>query len=182
MVNQGTLRFFLSSRVNVTTVGSDPLLKLLYASCFVCLLSACTEAPLKEYFCEAYPQEGESLIYKQQIVQLGNDSMCLLGATDLHLCGIHNQNATTPWHLQDSQTEFRETLNVKLNKDWATMAIDQESRLADKAQGNTETTHVYMLYEFQKRAGTLNLTIGQGNQPTVYTCKPWTKRAWWHIY
>jgi len=166
----------------VTTVGSDRFLKLLHAICILGLLSACTEEPLKEFFCEAYPQEGESLLYKQQIVQLGNDSMCLLGATDAPLCGIQNQNATTPWHSQDSKTELRETLNVKMGKDLATMEIDQESRLTDKTQANIETIHVSMLYEFQRRAGTLILTVGEGHPPTVYACKPWTKRAWWKIY
>lgn len=145
-------------------------------------LIACTEAPIKEYFCEAYPREGESQFYLQQIVQIKNDELCVLGSNDQAVCAVANQDTSTPWRAQGTQTQVREHTKLQLSKDTMSMDIEQESRSVDAAQSGSPADVVSIHYEFQKRAGTLTQSTPEAAQPTVYACKPWAKRAWWQVY
>ena len=145
-------------------------------------LTACTEAPIKEYFCEAYPQEGESRLYKQQIVQLKNDGFCVLGNNNEPLCALTTQYTTTPWRLEDGGAQVREVTKLKVSKDAMKMDVEKEWRTTEAVQTENQSTHVSMRYEFQKREGTLTLSNQEATAATVYACKPWAKRAWWQVY
>lgn len=145
-------------------------------------LIACTEPPIKEYFCEAYVREGESQFYQQQIVQMKNEELCVLGRSDQPVCAFANQDTSTPWRAQGTRTQTREITRLKLNKNTMSMDIEQESRSADEAQPVNPTAVVSIHYEFQKTAGTLIQSTQGAAQPTVYACKPWAKRAWWQVY
>lgn len=157
-------------------------MKLLPLTLICLALAACSKPSVKEYFCEAYVPEGQSRYYKQQVVQLSNESFCLLGVIDLPVCAKHNQSTFTPWRTLNNKMEVREAIQVKLGKDLAVMDIDQETRPTGAAQASPEPMNLAMHYEFQRRAGMLTLTSKETTEPQDFACKPWTKRAWWQIY
>lgn len=145
-------------------------------------LMACTEAPIKEYFCETSPREGESQFYQQQIFQVQNDGFCVLGSSNQPVCAVANQSTSTPWRLQDADTQVREITKLKISKDTLSMDVEQESRTTQAAPAENQSNVVSVHYEFQKRTGTLTQSTQEASPITVYACKPWTKRAWWQIY
>lgn len=182
MGSQGILKFSPCSKVSVTTVGSDSSWKLWCLFSGLAGLVACTQAPVNDYFCEAYSQESGAQFYKQQIVQLKNDRFCIWGRHDAPLCVEPNQDTSTPWRAQGKHTQVREWAKLKAAKDTWVMEVEQASRSADDAQNTNETTRSTMRYEFHQKNTTLTWTTDETTPPTVYTCKPWVKRAWWQIY
>lgn len=155
--------------------------KIFVISCFVSL-SACGEKTAQEYFCETSPEQAAAQAYRQQIVILTKDSFCLQGNADLLQCAKPNQAQVSPWQTQDTQSQRREIIKVKMSKDVVLLDLQKETRTAPIAQTPAETTTTNARYEFQKKDKTLIVTSQENEMPVVFTCKPWVKRAWWQIY
>lgn len=166
----------------MTTVGFSRLMPFGGGLFLLLAIGACSEPTTKEYFCETYLQQGQSQFYKQQIVQLNNQSICLLDNVDTPVCGKFNQVILTPWRSLDSKRQVRETIEAKSSKDMVSIDINQETKSIETGQPPQDSKQMSTHYEFQKKSASLTMTTDEIAEPTVFSCKPWAKRAWWQVY
>ena len=183
MVNQEKLTWFLTSSVAVKTAGTDMnILRTTVPLLMLTLISACGDASVKEFFCESYAEEGSSHYYKQQVVRTSKEQLCVLWPSDALHCANAGTPMTSAWHDLDGQ-QVRETTSLKWTKDGGVMTIEQEKKTPVDQPSTSEPSAPLLVFEFQKRASGLTVTSGNEHlQPVVYTCKPWTKQAWWQLY
>ncbi|MEY4676095.1 MAG: hypothetical protein RLZZ470_602 [Pseudomonadota bacterium] len=156
-------------------------LRWITAACLL-QLSACSDQPLQELFCETNAQQGQARVYKQQIVTLSPDSLCLLSNQDVLRCASSQESTQSAWSVRDDQTQTRELTSVKMGKDVVLMQVQEEIQTASNSQAPPETAHQLITYEFHKKNQTLTVTAHDDTSPVVFVCKPWVRRAWWQLY
>ena len=158
--------------------------KVIAAGLFVVCLSACTDAPVKEFFCESTIKEGGVNFYKQQVVQLSERQMCVNWPSDLPMCVQTNKPLSLPWQInQETQTKHQETLELRVTRESAVLQILQRQLPLAATSADERPASPLLRFEFKKRPEVLTvLTSGVDKDPRVYACKPWAKRPWWIIY
>jgi hypothetical protein len=171
----------------VRTVGFNShkgMAKVMAISLFVCFLSACTDAPVKEFFCESTDTDGGANFYKQQIVRLSDRQMCVIWPSNAPTCVQANQPMTTPWQVnQETQIKHQEALELRISRESAVLQIMQRQVSLTAEAADERPASPLLRFEFKKRPEVLTvLTSAVDKDPRVFTCKPWTKRQWWAIY
>ena len=148
------------------------------------LLSACTDAPVKEFFCESTDNEGGANFYKQQIVLLSDKEMCVLWPANSPTCVQTNQAIQTPWQEnQETQIKHQEKLELRITRESAVLQILQNQKSMNAQSSNDSPISPLMKFEFKKRPEVLTVfTSAVDKEARIYACKPWAKRHWWSIY
>ena len=159
-------------------------IKFLAFTLLVWSLAACSEAPVKEFFCESTDNDGGANFYKQQVIQLSDRQMCVLWPSDTPMCVQANQAITTPWQVnQDTQIKHQEALELRISRESAVLQILQRQVSLTAESADKRPASPLLRFEFKKRSEVLTvLTSAVDKDPRVYACKPWAKRQWWAIY
>jgi hypothetical protein len=182
MVNPDVWKSLRISKGNVKIVGSNAWTwKRLSFVVLVFAGTACTQAPVKEFFCESTDPKGGIHFYKQQVVQLSNQQMCVLWPMDTPVCVQANKPLKTAW--QDNpelQTKHQETLELRLSKESAVLQISQSQQSINATSANEIPVSPLVRFEFKKRAEVLMVyTSAVDKDAREFACQPWAKRAWW---
>lgn len=145
--------------------------------------AACTEAPVKEFFCESTDPKGGIHFYKQQVVQLGYQQMCVLWPRDQPVCVQANKPLKTAWQdSPESQTKHQEILELRLSKESAVLQILQSQQPLYASSSNVIPFSPLMRFEFKKRAEVLTVyTSAVDKEAREFACQPWAKRSWWQL-
>ena len=166
MVNRVVWKFSPISKVNVRTVGFKTSInkhKIIAAGLFVVCLSACTDAPVKEFFCESTIKEGGVNFYKQQVVQLSERQMCVNWPSDLPVCVQTNKPLSLPWQInQETQTKHQENLELRVTRESAVLQILQRQLPLAATSADERPASPLLRFEFKKRPEVLTvLTSGR---------------------
>ena len=158
--------------------------KFIVLGIMVGFLSACTDPPVKEFFCESTDAAGGVNFYKQQVVRLSDRQMCINWPADAPVCVKSNQPQTTPWQVNEAtETKHQEILELRVTRESAILQIMQRQVALSAGAADERPASPLLRFEFKKRPEVLNvLTSGVDKDPRAFSCKSWVKQAWWSIY
>ena len=173
-------------RANVPNLGFDTVrFKSIIAVLLSGSLTACNPPKGQEFFCESYAQESMTNVYKQQIVRLAEQEMCVLWPVDSSQCATPSQPTMTQWRdlKEASNQQVRGHLQASFSLNQATLDIlpfvREKGNLTNGEAVPTEQMH----FVFRPSDGILQLTAGNTDSQTIeFVCKPWVKQKWWDIY
>ena len=173
------------SRGSVKNRGFDMVTKSGFiAFIFVFFLSACTSSDTQEFFCESYAQENLSNVYKQQIIRLGKQQLCVTWPVDASVCGVAGKPVLTAWF--DDRTrlgQIRGHLQTDFSSKQVSLDILPFARDKGDASSGLPVPNAQLHFVFRPSEGSLLLTPGnQDSQTSEFVCKPWIKQRWWGIY
>jgi hypothetical protein len=150
----------------------------------LCLLLACSPPSGKEFFCESYSQESTMNRYKQQIVRLSEQEICVAWPIDTPQCAKAGEPSMTLW-LQgtDATKQMRGHLQATFSPQQVT--LDLLPFVRDKGDISIGLAYPTEQLQFIFRLSdeSLQLTSGQSEEKTIsFVCKPWEKQKWWSVY
>ncbi len=124
-------------------------------------------------------------VYKQQIVRLGEQEICVLWPVDSSQCATPNQPTMTQWlNLKEaSNQQVRGHLQASFSLNQATLDILPFVREKGNLTNGEAVPIEQMHFVFRPSDGILQLTSGNTDSQTIeFVCKPWVKQKWWDIY
>lgn len=124
-------------------------------------------------------------VYKQQIVRLGEQEICVLWSVDSSQCATPNQPTMTQWlNLKEaSNQQVRGHLQASFSLNQATLDILPFVREKGNLTNGEAVPIEQMHFVFRPSDGILQLTSGNTDSQTIeFVCKPWVKQKWWDIY
>lgn len=123
-------------------------------------------------------------MYKQQIVRLNRNEMCVVWPIDASHCAQFNKPTLTPWlegsmatkevrgHMQAVRTSGQVVLDI------LPFVRNQGSQSNGIAKPTEQLQFVFRLND-----KSLQLTPALQTQRAIeFVCKPWVKQKWWDIY
>jgi hypothetical protein len=150
----------------------------------LCFLLACSPPSGKEYFCESYSQESTINRYKQQIVLLGEQDICVAWPLDTLQCAKAGEPRMTLW-LQgtDATKQMRAQLQATFSAEQVSLDIVPFVReMGDVSNGIASPTE-QLQFIFRLSDASLQMSSDQSEQKTIsFVCKPWEKQKWWSVY
>jgi hypothetical protein len=150
----------------------------------LCFLLACSPPSGREYFCESYSQESTISRYKQQIVRLSEQDICVAWPIDTPQCAKAGEPSMTLW-LQgtDATKQMRAQLQATFSAQQVSLDIVPFVRdMGDVSNGVASPTE-QLQFIFRPADASLQMSSGQSEQKTIsFVCKPWEKQKWWSIY
>ena len=150
----------------------------------LCFLLACSPPSGKEFFCESYSQESTINVYKQQIVRLTEQEICVAWPIDAPQCAKAGEPTMTKWlEGTDAAQQMRARLQATFSPQQVSLDIlpfvREKGSLSDGVAAPTEQ----MQFIFRPSDESLQLSSGELGQKTIsFGCKPWVKQKWWAIY
>jgi hypothetical protein len=169
----------------VKNLGFDTvMIRAFVVYVLVLFLSACTVSDNREFFCESYMQESLSNVYKQQVIQLGKQQLCVIWPVDAAVCGVSGKPVITAWFdARSSQRQTRGHLQTDFSANQVSMDILPFVRDKGDVSNGQPVPNEQLHFVFRPSSGILLLTPGnQDSQTLEYVCKPWVKQRWWAIY
>ena len=150
----------------------------------LCFLLACSPPSGKEFFCESYSQESTIDRYKQQIVRLGEQDICVAWPIDTPQCAKAGEPSMTLW-LQgtDASKQMRAQLQATFSAEQIILDIVPFVRdMGDVSNGVASPTE-QLQFIFRPSDASLQMFSGQSEKKVIsFVCKPWEKQKWWSIY
>lgn len=123
-------------------------------------------------------------VYKQQIVRLNRNEMCVVWPIDASHCAQFNKPTLTPWlegsmatkevrgHMQAVRTSGQVVLDI------LPFVRNQGSQSNGIAKPTEQLQFVFLVDN-----KSLKITPAQQTQRAIeFVCKPWVKQKWWDIY
>ena len=150
----------------------------------MCMLLACSQPADKEFFCENYSQESTINVYKQQIVRLTQQEICVAWPIDAPQCAKAGEPTMTEWlEGTDATQQMRASLQATFSPQQVSLDIfpfvREKGNLSDGVAAPTEQ----MQFIFRPSDESLQLSFGELGQKTIsFGCRPWVKQKWWAIY
>jgi hypothetical protein len=150
----------------------------------LCFLLACSPPSGKEFFCESYSQESTINRYKQQIVRLSEQEICVVWLIDTPQCAKAGEPRMTLW-LQgsDATKQMRAQLQATFSAQQVSLDMVPFVReMGDISDGIASPTE-QLQFIFRLSDASLQMSAGQSEQKTIsFVCKHWVKQQWWSIY
>ncbi len=150
----------------------------------LCFLLACSPPSGQEFFCESYSQESTINRYKQQVVRLSEQEICVAWPIDNPQCAKAGEPSMTLW-LQgaDATKQMRAQLQGTFSAQQVSLDIVPFVRdMGDVSNGVASLTE-QLQFIFRPADASLQMSFGQSEQKTIsFVCKPWVKQKWWSIY
>jgi hypothetical protein len=147
-------------------------------------LLACSGSTDEEYFCESYAQESMTNVYKQQIVRLNANEMCVVWPIDTSHCAQFAKPTLTPW-LEGSMATKEVRGHMQAVRSSTQVVVDILPFVRNQgSQGNGVAKPTEQLqFVFRLNDKSLQLTPALQTQRAIeFVCKPWVKQKWWAIY
>ena len=166
-------------------LGSNAVSARLSFLCLaLCFLLACSPPSGKEFFCESYSQESTMNSYKQQIVRLSEQEICVAWPIDTPQCAKAGEPSMTLW-LQgtDATKQMRAQVQATFSAQQVSLDIFPFVReMGDVSNGVASLTE-QLQFIFRPADASLQMSSGQSEGKTIsFVCKPWEKQKWWSVY
>jgi len=148
------------------------------------LLLACSQPTGKEFFCENYSQGSTINVYRQQIVRLTEQEICVAWPIDALQCAKVGEPTMTKWlEGTDTTQQMRARLHATFSPQQVSLDVfpfvREKGNLSDGVAAPTEQ----MQFIFRPSDESLQLSFGELGQKTIsFGCKPWVKQKWWSVY
>jgi hypothetical protein len=150
----------------------------------LCFLLACSPPSGEEFFCESYSQESTINRYKQQIVRLSQQEICVAWPIDTTQCAKAGEPRMTVW-LQgtDATKQMRAQLQATFSAEQVRLDIVPFVRDMGDASNGVASPADQLQFIFRLSDASLQMSSGQSEQKTIsFVCKPWEKQKWWSVY
>lgn len=150
----------------------------------LCFLLACSPPSAKEFFCESYSQESTINRYKQQMVRLSEQEICVVWPIDTPQCAKAGEPSMTLW-LQGSDVtkQMRAQLQATFSAQQVSLDIVPFVREMGDVSSGIASPSEQMQFVFNPADASLQMSSGRSEQKTIsFVCKPWVKQKWWSIY
>ena len=150
----------------------------------LCFLLACSPPSGKEFFCESYSQESSINRYKQQIVRLSEQEICVVWPIDTPQCAKAGEPSITMW-LQgtDAKMQMRAQLQATFSAQQVSLDIFPFVREMGDVSDGLASPAEQLQFIFRPADASLQMSSGQSEQKTFsFICKPWEKQKWWSVY
>jgi hypothetical protein len=150
----------------------------------ICFLLACSKPTGKEFFCENYSQDSTVNLYRQQVVRLSDQEICVVWPLDTLQCAKAGEVSMSLW-LQgtDATKQTRAQLQATFSAQQVNLDIVPFVREKGDISNGLASPTEQLQFIFRPTDASLQMSSGQSEQkPISFACKPWDKQKWWAIY
>jgi len=150
----------------------------------ICFLLACSKPTGKEFFCENYSQDSTVNLYRQQVVRLSDQEICVVWPLDTLQCAKAGEVSMSLW-LQgtDATKQTRAQLQATFSAQQVNLDIVPFVREKGDISNGLASPTEQLQFIFRPTDASLQMSSGQSEQKTIsFDCKPWDKQKWWAIY
>ena len=150
----------------------------------ICFLLACSKPTGKEYFCENYSQDSTVNLYRQQVVRLSKQEICVVWPLDTLQCAKSGELGMTKWvEGTDAAKQMRGHLQATFSPEQVTLDLLPFVRDTGDVSNGVASPAEQLQFIFRLSDASLQMSSGQSEQKTIsFACKPWEKQKWWSIY